>query len=111
MSDKFFFKGRQTPKPSYGQSGYNVNRVVKLGTAASPLSLTVTTEQRKKEVQALVEQHNFIANIIIDASADENISQLKSLLNKPKSTTVANKPNRNDPCSCGSGIKYKKCCG
>lgn len=20
------------------------------------------------------------------------------------------KPNRNDPCYCGSGIKYKKCC-
>ncbi|HPX51628.1 MAG TPA: SEC-C metal-binding domain-containing protein [Deltaproteobacteria bacterium] len=21
------------------------------------------------------------------------------------------KPGRNDPCPCGSGIKYKKCCG
>jgi len=21
------------------------------------------------------------------------------------------KPNRNDPCPCGSGKKYKKCCG
>jgi len=21
------------------------------------------------------------------------------------------KPNRNDPCSCGSGKKYKQCCG
>jgi uncharacterized protein len=21
------------------------------------------------------------------------------------------KPGRNDPCSCGSGKKYKKCCG
>lgn len=21
------------------------------------------------------------------------------------------KPNRNDPCDCGSGLKYKKCCG
>ncbi|MBI2380014.1 MAG: YchJ family protein [Gammaproteobacteria bacterium] len=24
---------------------------------------------------------------------------------------VAAKPGRNDPCSCGSGKKYKKCCG
>ncbi|MBI3279156.1 MAG: SEC-C domain-containing protein, partial [Acidobacteria bacterium] len=23
----------------------------------------------------------------------------------------ANKPGRNDPCPCGSGKKYKKCCG
>ncbi|MFO0322017.1 MAG: SEC-C metal-binding domain-containing protein [Bacteroidota bacterium] len=23
---------------------------------------------------------------------------------------VSNKINRNDPCICGSGLKYKKCC-
>lgn len=23
---------------------------------------------------------------------------------------MANKPNRNDPCHCGSGVKYKNCC-
>jgi preprotein translocase subunit SecA len=23
----------------------------------------------------------------------------------------SNKPGRNDPCPCGSGKKYKKCCG
>ena len=25
--------------------------------------------------------------------------------------TVKNEPGRNDPCPCGSGKKYKKCCG
>lgn len=29
---------------------------------------------------------------------------------KPKPLTVT-KIGRNDPCSCGSGLKYKKCCG
>ncbi|WP_019644440.1 YchJ family protein [Novispirillum itersonii] len=30
----------------------------------------------------------------------------------PKGETVRNTaPGRNDPCSCGSGKKYKKCCG
>jgi SEC-C motif-containing protein len=29
---------------------------------------------------------------------------------KPKPLTVS-KVGRNDPCSCGSGLKYKKCCG
>ena len=24
---------------------------------------------------------------------------------------VSNKINRNDPCPCNSGLKYKKCCG
>lgn len=30
---------------------------------------------------------------------------------KPKPVTVAKLPGRNDPCLCGSGKKYKKCCG
>jgi uncharacterized protein YecA (UPF0149 family) len=36
-----------------------------------------------------------------------------SELSKPKPTKVAvgAKIGRNDPCHCGSGKKYKKCCG
>ena len=30
---------------------------------------------------------------------------------KPKPVHKAKKPGRNDPCPCGSGKKYKKCCG
>jgi uncharacterized protein YecA (UPF0149 family) len=32
---------------------------------------------------------------------------------EPELVTVVNdqKPGRNDPCSCGSGLKFKKCCG
>lgn len=29
---------------------------------------------------------------------------------KPKPLAV-NRPGRNEPCTCGSGLKYKKCCG
>ena len=29
----------------------------------------------------------------------------------PAPTHVESLPGRNDPCSCGSGVKYKKCCG
>ncbi|MEG2018701.1 MAG: SEC-C metal-binding domain-containing protein, partial [Clostridium sp.] len=30
---------------------------------------------------------------------------------KKEPTKKKEKPNRNDPCSCGSGHKYKNCCG
>ena len=30
---------------------------------------------------------------------------------KPQPVRVEHKPGRNDPCPCGSGKKYKKCCG
>ncbi|MCG9695842.1 PBPRA1643 family SWIM/SEC-C metal-binding motif protein [Shewanella sp. Isolate11] len=111
MSDKFFFKGRRTPKPAYGESGYNTKRAAKLGTAASPLQLTVQDEARKAEVQAMVDEQQLVATITVDSQLEENIKALTGLLNKPKTTTFEAKPNRNDPCPCGSGAKYKKCCG
>jgi hypothetical protein len=33
------------------------------------------------------------------------------ILAKPQPVRVANKVGRNEPCPCGSGKKYKKCCG
>jgi uncharacterized protein YecA (UPF0149 family) len=37
-------------------------------------------------------------------------SKLESLVGVPAGGVVK-KPGRNDPCPCGSGKKYKKCCG
>ncbi|MDD8058877.1 MULTISPECIES: PBPRA1643 family SWIM/SEC-C metal-binding motif protein [Shewanella] len=111
MSDKFFFKGRRTPKPAYGESGYNTKRTTKPGTELSPLLLSVQTDERKAEVAAMVAEHKLFAHITVDADKAENIIELTGLLNKPKSVSFEAKPNRNDACTCGSGKKYKKCCG
>ena len=43
-------------------------------------------------------------------SADER-KQIKKEYNKTKTVVNENKTGRNDPCPCGSGKKYKKCCG
>jgi len=51
------------------------------------------------------------ADITVDSTIDENLNELNIILNKPATTTFELKQNRNDPCSCGSGKKYKKCCG
>ncbi|MCG6414229.1 PBPRA1643 family SWIM/SEC-C metal-binding motif protein, partial [Vibrio fluvialis] len=40
----------------------------------------------------------------------ENTVELDTVLNKPKTITFDKTPNRNEPCICGSGKKYKKCC-
>ena len=36
---------------------------------------------------------------------------LRAVLDKPQSTTLSGAPSRNAPCPCGSGRKYKNCCG
>ncbi len=111
MADKFFFKGRKQKKPKHSSYGFNTNRDVKPGTEDSPLTLLVTNEGRKAEVEALLTENQLFANIEVNTEAEENISELEALLNTPKTTVVEKTPNRNDPCSCGSGKKYKKCCG
>ncbi len=42
---------------------------------------------------------------------DEKRKQIKKDFNKSKQVIAGEKIGRNDPCPCGSGKKYKKCCG
>jgi uncharacterized protein YecA (UPF0149 family) len=61
---------------------------------------------------------------MLDAKADwlYNLPEWEDILSEDKrksitkefrisKTAVSNKVGRNDPCPCGSGKKYKKCCG
>ncbi len=96
---------------NYGKSGYAPKPNVKLGTAANPLSLLVNSEQRQIEIEAIVTENALVANITFDADCEENITELDAVLNKPATQRFEKTPERNDPCSCGSGKKYKKCCG
>lgn len=42
---------------------------------------------------------------------DNQISMFETEVNERKNLTMNTKVGRNDPCPCGSGLKYKKCCG
>ncbi|EEX92104.1 hypothetical protein VIOR3934_16521 [Vibrio orientalis CIP 102891 = ATCC 33934] len=107
---KLFFKGRIETRQNHVLSGYNVNRDVKAGTEEAPINIVVPTEVRKQEVEAITQEHSIFANITVDGSQEENTIELDTLLNKATPTVFEKKPNRNDPCCCGSGKKYKKCC-
>lgn len=41
----------------------------------------------------------------------EKRKEIKTAYNRTKTVVNENKIGRNDPCPCGSGKKYKKCCG
>lgn len=111
MSDKFFFKGRKEKKPKHSSYGFNTKRTAKLGSEVHPFNLLVQSEARKLEVEAILTEHDLFAEIEVNESKDENIVELEGFLNKPQTTTFEKTPKRNDPCSCGSGKKFKKCCG
>lgn len=46
-----------------------------------------------------------------DILSEEKRIEIKKYYKKSKTITKEQTPGRNDPCPCGSGKKYKKCCG
>ena len=108
---KLFFKGRIEVREKYQHFGYNTNRQVKLGSENSPLTLVVNSAQRKNEIEQILLENSLTANIEIKENEQENIIELEAILNKPTTQTTTRTLNRNDPCNCGSGKKFKKCCG
>ncbi len=113
MSDKLFFKGRQDARQSHIKYGYKPNANAKLGSKKHPLNLVVTSEERLLKVQSLVDEAELVANITLDQNtgASESINELTVVLEKKTTVKKDTLPGRNDPCSCGSEKKYKKCCG
>ncbi len=113
MSDKYFFKGRQDARLNYGDQSFQNKANHKAGSKKYPLKLVVTSEARKQEILALVSQAELFAEISLDSNegAVESIAELTAVLNKGGTVTQDKTPSRNEPCSCGSGKKYKKCCG
>lgn len=114
MSDKFFFKGRQDARQHHtAHGGFQTKASQKSGSKKYPLTLVVTSEARKQELEAQVAEARLHANISVDTreGAVESITELTALLSKGPTVTTVKAPSRNDPCSCGSGLKFKKCCG
>lgn len=106
-----YYKGRIHTRVDHAKAAFDKNRDAKLGTQENPLTLTLKDEEREAEIILLLNEHELFATITIDESADENIKQLTAIIETPSTTTFEKTPGRNDPCSCDSGKKYKKCCG
>jgi len=83
----------------------------KLGTEKNPAVVRVQTKKRMKEVAAVFEKNSWKYTIGLEPDKPEDITDLELLLNPPQTIVSEKKVGRNEPCPCGSGKKYKKCCG
>ena len=113
MSDKFFFDGLQDARQNHVKHGFKTNANQKIGSKKFPLTLVVNSEARQQEVEELVSDAKLYADISINSKkgAVESIVELTTLLKKGTTFKKDKTPSRNEPCICGSGKKYKKCCG
>jgi SWIM/SEC-C metal-binding protein len=83
----------------------------KLGTERNPAVVRVKTKKRMKEVSSVFEKNGWKYTVELEPDKPEDTTDLEILLNPPKTVVAEKKVGRNDPCPCGSGKKYKKCCG
>ena len=108
--------GQRDPKLEYKREGFNMFQelLVHIREGAFRALTRVRVEQRPAEA----------AEEAVAAPEPEPMFQHKEqpqqlsysnepeeLLGAPAQARAENKPGRNDPCPCGSGKKYKKCCG
>ena len=102
---KPIIKGEEMEKKFDGK------KTAKLGTKKRPAVVNVQTEERLKEVASKFEEKGWKYTIGLEPDKPEDITDLEILLNPPKTKIAEKKVRRNEPCPCGSGKKYKKCCG
>lgn len=79
------------------------------------LSATICFDELSQNIQADTVKTLFRVRIVTEAVREEVAKPMftnkdDSLQAKPKVRKEA-KVGRNDPCPCGSGKKYKQCCG
>ena len=90
--------GQKDPVVEYQFEGYNMFddmiKSISNDTAKILLNLVINNKVERKQVA-----------VPLTASVDDGSSVKKPVVKKTE------KIGRNDPCPCGSGKKYKKCCG
>jgi len=90
---------------------FDGKKTAKLGTEKNPAAVTVQTEKRVNELEAIFEENGWKYTIELKPDTPEDIKDLEILLNPRRPSVAEKNVGRNEPCPCGSGKKYKKCCG
>ena len=83
----------------------------KLGSEERPIIVRVHSEEKGRYVAEKCAENGWHYIIGFEPNEPEDISDLERLLNPILPHTSAKVVGRNDPCPCGSGKKYKRCCG
>lgn len=90
---------------------FDGKKEARLGTEKNPARVSVQTKKRATELESIFEKNGWIHRIELVPDQPEDIEELEWLLNPPQTKIAEKKVGRNQPCPCGSGKKYKKCCG
>ncbi len=62
-------------------------------------------------VEHAIQRNDAIVHSELQRAVEQALEDFRSHQDDPPAVTHETKPGRNAPCPCGSGRKYKKCCG
>ncbi|NLY70503.1 MAG: preprotein translocase subunit SecA [Clostridiales bacterium] len=112
--------GQEDPAAAYANEGFEMFdlmiRAIKEDTVRFCFNVTVQTRTERRQVAVLGRgiKEDFRDDAEDTADSEPQIPKATKVPDRPKKQeTVRKAPTvgRNDPCPCGSGKKYKKCCG
>lgn len=84
--------------------------MAKIGTKKNPAFARVRTTERALEIMDLCREHDIEFILGIEPDDPENVEDIERALHPPTPVRASPTVGRNEPCPCGSGKKFKKCC-
>ena len=85
--------------------------MARLGSARHPAIARVQTHARAHEIVTLCNRHSWKVIVGVEPDKPEDIGDIPELLRTARPARDSALPSRNAVCPCGSGRKYKRCCG
>ena len=82
-----------------------------LGTKQRPAVVRVNDPTRAQQIVDHGESMGWVVIVGVEPGKPEDVSDYERLVNPPMPVRANPKAERNSPCPCGSGKKFKRCCG
>ena len=95
---------QKDPVVEFRMESYDVFNEMTAGIAETVVRSIMHIQKRNENMERV----NVIRQMITNMNAAANAATEKA---KPKVKSAKDRVGRNDPCPCGSGKKYKQCCG
>jgi len=81
-----------------------------IGSQKKPAIVRVQTPERAQRLLELCDENGIVAIVGVEPDKPEDVSDIERALLAREPTRSTPKVGRNEPCPCGSGKKFKKCC-
>ena len=91
---------------------FNPVKYINLGNKVRPAIVNVQTEEEALNILMIADQQGWLVITEVREDLPENILEFRILRDGiHPGNSYQTSPSRNEPCPCGSGKTYRKCCG